>query len=68
MSMLTLLPDLVVPFPFRRLEGVLLNCPLVADAAVIGVYSEEQATDLPRAYSASTFPLLRLFTLHPSLI
>ncbi|GAA5975414.1 hypothetical protein JCM5350_006472 [Sporobolomyces pararoseus] len=33
-----------------ELEGVLLNCPLVADAAVIGVYSEEQATDLPRAY------------------
>ncbi|GAA5965081.1 hypothetical protein JCM3765_004851 [Sporobolomyces pararoseus] len=33
-----------------ELEGVLLNCPLIDDAAVIGVYSEEQATELPRAY------------------
>ncbi|GAA6005070.1 acyl--CoA ligase [Rhodotorula paludigena] len=33
-----------------EVEGVLLTCPLVADCAVIGVYSEEQATELPRAY------------------
>lgn len=29
---------------------MLLSSPLVADAAVIGVWSEEQATELPRAY------------------
>ncbi|KAL8287442.1 hypothetical protein RQP46_003300 [Phenoliferia psychrophenolica] len=33
-----------------ELEGILLTCPMVADAAVIGVWSEEQATELPRAY------------------
>ncbi|GAA5912708.1 acyl--CoA ligase [Sporobolomyces salmoneus] len=33
-----------------ELEGVLLSSPLIADCAVIGVYSEEQATHLPRAY------------------
>ncbi|GAA5939419.1 acyl--CoA ligase [Sporobolomyces koalae] len=33
-----------------ELEGVLLNCPSIGDAAVIGVWSEEQATELPRAY------------------
>ncbi|BGP02219.1 phenylacetyl-CoA ligase [Rhodotorula toruloides] len=33
-----------------ELEGVLLASPLVADCAVIGIYSEEQATELPRAY------------------
>ena len=33
-----------------ELEGLLLTSPLVADAAVIGVWSEEQATELPRAY------------------
>ncbi|KAK4706193.1 4-coumarate--CoA ligase, partial [Phenoliferia sp. Uapishka_3] len=33
-----------------ELEGILLSCPMVADAAVIGVWSEEQATELPRAY------------------
>jgi len=36
--------------PLCRLEGCLLSCPAVADAAVIGVWSEEQATELPRAY------------------
>lgn len=42
---------LTVILPFRRrLEAVLLTCPQVADAAVIGVWSEEQATELPRAY------------------
>ncbi|KAK4050826.1 hypothetical protein OIV83_003248 [Microbotryomycetes sp. JL201] len=36
--------------PPAELEGVLVNCPLVSDAAVIGVYSEEQATELPLAF------------------
>ncbi|KAM0754180.1 acetyl-CoA synthetase-like protein [Meredithblackwellia eburnea MCA 4105] len=33
-----------------ELEAVLLTCPMVADAAVIGVWEEDQATELPRAY------------------
>ncbi|GAA5868557.1 hypothetical protein JCM1840_005488 [Sporobolomyces johnsonii] len=33
-----------------EVEGVILSSPLVADCAVIGVWSEEQATELPRAY------------------
>lgn len=33
-----------------ELEATLLECPFVADAAVIGVWVEEQATELPRAY------------------
>jgi acyl-CoA synthetase (AMP-forming)/AMP-acid ligase II len=33
-----------------ELEGTLLDCPYVADCAVIGVWMEEQATELPRAY------------------
>ncbi|GJE91446.1 acyl--CoA ligase [Phanerochaete sordida] len=33
-----------------ELEGVLIEHPDVADAGVIGVYSEEEATELPRAY------------------
>ncbi|ORY92647.1 AMP binding protein [Leucosporidium creatinivorum] len=33
-----------------ELEGTLLDCPYVADAAVIGVWVEAQATELPRAY------------------
>ncbi|GAA93884.1 uncharacterized protein L969DRAFT_70160 [Mixia osmundae IAM 14324] len=36
--------------PPAELEGVLLDCPLVADSAVIGVWSEENATEYPRAY------------------
>lgn len=36
-----------------ELEGLLLTCPLVADCAVIGVWSEEQASELPRAYGGS---------------
>ncbi|KAF2097347.1 4-coumarate-CoA ligase 2 [Rhizodiscina lignyota] len=33
-----------------QLEGLLLAHPAVNDVAVIGVYSEERATELPRAY------------------
>lgn len=33
-----------------ELEGILLTCPYVADAAVIGVWEEERATELARAY------------------
>ncbi|KAK0252608.1 hypothetical protein LTS09_012281 [Friedmanniomyces endolithicus] len=33
-----------------ELEGLLLDSPLVSDVAVIGVHSEEQHTELPRAY------------------
>lgn len=33
-----------------ELEATLLTCPLVADCAVVGVYAEELATELPRAY------------------
>ncbi|SCV71645.1 BQ2448_3233 [Microbotryum intermedium] len=36
--------------PPAELEGLLFECPLVADAAVIGVWSEEDATEFPRAY------------------
>ncbi|KAK4703755.1 4-coumarate--CoA ligase, partial [Phenoliferia sp. Uapishka_3] len=38
-----------------ELESTLLECPYVADAAVIGVWQEDQATELPRAYG--TFPV-----------
>jgi 4-coumarate--CoA ligase len=33
-----------------ELEGLLIDHPKVDDAAVIGVYAEEQASELPRAY------------------
>jgi 4-coumarate--CoA ligase len=33
-----------------QLEDILLGHPAVADVTVIGVYSEERATELPRAY------------------
>jgi 4-coumarate--CoA ligase len=33
-----------------QLEGLLLRHPAVSDVAVIGVYSTEKATELPRAY------------------
>jgi len=33
-----------------ELEALLLECDLVADAAVIGVYDESEATEWPRAY------------------
>lgn len=50
----------VVP---SQLEGLLLECEFVADAAVIGVWSEERATELPRAYGTSSpLPLFRSFS------
>lgn len=33
-----------------QLEGLLLGHPAINDVAVIGVYSEERVTELPRAY------------------
>ncbi|KAG2234442.1 hypothetical protein INT48_007190 [Thamnidium elegans] len=33
-----------------ELEAVLLECPLVSDAAVIGIYDEKKETEVPRAY------------------
>jgi 4-coumarate--CoA ligase len=36
--------------PPAELEGILLSHPKVMDAAVIGVYDKDQATELPRAY------------------
>lgn len=36
--------------PPAEMEALLLQHPKIVDAAVIGVYSEEQATELPRAY------------------
>ncbi|KAG6813535.1 hypothetical protein H0H92_010240 [Tricholoma furcatifolium] len=42
--------------PPAELEGLLLGHPDVADVAVIGVYSESQATELPRAYVVPAHP------------
>jgi acyl-coenzyme A synthetase/AMP-(fatty) acid ligase len=36
--------------PPADLEATLLNHPDIADAGVVGIYSDEQATELPRAY------------------
>lgn len=36
--------------PPAELEGKLLAHPKIADAAVVGVYEEAQATEVPRAY------------------
>ena len=36
--------------PPAELEGLLLGHPLVDDVAVVGVYDEAQATEVPRAY------------------
>ncbi|GAA5989659.1 hypothetical protein JCM10908_000577 [Rhodotorula pacifica] len=40
--------------PPAELEATLLECPFVADCAVIGVWNEEQATEYPRAYVVLT--------------
>lgn len=40
-----------------ELEAVLLTHPEVADAAVIGVYSDAEATELPRGYIVPKAPL-----------
>lgn len=36
--------------PPAELEASLLECPFVADAAVIGVWDDNQASEFPRAY------------------
>ncbi|TVY82768.1 putative 4-coumarate--CoA ligase [Lachnellula suecica] len=36
--------------PPAELEGILIGHPDVDDVAVIGIYNEEQATEVPRAY------------------
>ncbi|KAJ7697607.1 AMP binding protein [Mycena rosella] len=43
-------------FPPAELEALLLTHPEIADAAVIGVDSIEQATELPRAYVVPARP------------
>ncbi len=47
---MTSLGQLTFPLsvPPADLEATLLNHPKIADAAVIGIWSEEQATELPR--------------------
>ncbi|KAK2463157.1 hypothetical protein APHAL10511_004812 [Amanita phalloides] len=42
--------------PPAELECVLLTHPDIADAAAIGVYSEKEATELPRAYVVHAEP------------
>lgn len=37
-----------------EVEATLLDCPLVADVAVVGVYDENEATEWPRAYVVLT--------------
>ena len=47
----------LIPVPPAELESLLLNHPLVADSGVIGIYSEAQATELPRAYIVPKAPI-----------
>ena len=42
--------------PPAELESVLLTHPDIADAAVVGVDSVREATELPRAYIVSAHP------------
>jgi len=42
--------------PPAELESVLLTHPDIADAAVVGVYSDKEATELPRAYVVHAYP------------
>jgi hypothetical protein len=58
-KMIDLIPASVPP---AELEGVLLTHPDIADAAVIGVESAKEATELPR-YLTSLFIYLRPFNL-----
>ncbi|KAG2142242.1 AMP binding protein [Suillus bovinus] len=44
-------------FPPAELESVLLQHAEIADAAVIGIESKEEATELPRAYITPSRPL-----------
>ncbi|KAI9255507.1 hypothetical protein BY458DRAFT_318051 [Sporodiniella umbellata] len=49
--------------PPAELEGILVRLPMVNDCAVIGVYDETQATEIPRAYialKADTAPTQKL--------
>ncbi|RSH83647.1 hypothetical protein EHS25_005551 [Saitozyma podzolica] len=43
--------------PPAELEALLLIHPKIADAAVIDIYSREQATELPRAYVVPLSPV-----------
>jgi 4-coumarate--CoA ligase len=36
--------------PPAELEGILVSHPKILDAAVVGIYDKEQATEIPRAY------------------
>lgn len=45
-----------ITVPPAELEGVLLTHPDIADAAVIGVESVKEATELPRAYVVHARP------------
>ena len=36
--------------PPAELEGILISHPSIDDVAVVGIYDESQATEVPRAY------------------
>ncbi|KAI9307111.1 hypothetical protein BJ944DRAFT_281646 [Cunninghamella echinulata] len=36
--------------PPAELDGILIKSPIVTDCAVVGVYDEKEATEIPRAY------------------